>query len=154
MSIRATAADIARLEAAGVTVGPATRLPDVPSGPADGEWNQPPVGTVPAKRGTKDKSTTIPTISWKAFGIPEPTAEYRFCERMWRLDYCWVDAKVALEIEGGIWKQGRHNRPKTMIAEMAKYNRLAVLGYRLIRATPDDVKDGSVFATIRQVLQL
>lgn len=103
--------------------------------------------------GRKVTGTTIPPVAWKAFGIPQPTREYRFCERRWRVDYAWVDAKVALEIEGGIWEQGRHNRPVSMIKEMAKYNRLSVLGWRLIRCTPQDVKDGSIFETVRQALK-
>ncbi len=106
----------------------------------------------PAKKG-KAKATIIPPVAWKAFGIHQPTPEFRFCERKWRLDYAWVDRKLALEIEGGIWAQGRHNRPASMIKEMAKYNRLAVLGWRLIRCTPQDVKDGSIFATIKEALQ-
>lgn len=156
MGIRATKADIDALEAAGATVGPAVRLDGVPVGPADGEWSErfPQSPTTSHRKGSKEKSTVIPAIVWQAFGIPEPTPEFRFCERRWLLDFAWADQKVGFEIEGGIWKRGRHSRGAGMQKDMAKYNRLSVLGWKLIRATPQDVKDGSIFKTIREVLHL
>ncbi len=104
----------------------------------------------------KAKATTITPVVWKAFDVPQPTPEFRFCERRWRLDYAWVDEKVALEIEGGVWDwaPGRHNRRKGFQGDLEKYNRLAVLGWRLLRCTPQDVKDGSIFALIRKALKL
>jgi len=89
-----------------------------------------------------------------AHGLPEPVPEYRFCERGWRFDWAWPESRpmVALEREGGVWTRGRHTRGKGTIEDMAKYNRAAVLGWKLIRCTPQQIEDGSIFATLREVL--
>ena len=70
-------------------------------------------------------------------GISEPICEHRFHDsRKWRFDYAWPDAKIALEVEGGIWTQGRHSRGAGMQGDMEKYNTAAALGWRIIRTTP------------------
>lgn len=79
-----------------------------------------------------------------SFNLPAPCREYRFCERRWRFDYAWVEKRLALEIEGGGWVNGRHHRPKGYEADLEKYNRATVLGWRVIRATPQMMKRGDV----------
>src|SRR4051812_17088812 len=43
-------------------------------------------------------------------GLPMPATEYRFDEspakRGFLFDYCWPDERVALEVNGGIWRKG------------------------------------------------
>lgn len=84
-----------------------------------------------------------------AHGLPAPVREYRFhAERRWKLDLAWKDKLVACEIEGGIWMQtetGRgkgHAHPKRFLQDIEKYNELALYGWKLIRVTPDMIKDG------------
>jgi hypothetical protein len=38
-----------------------------------------------------------------------------------------------IEIEGGIWLQGRHNRATGFIADMEKYNEATLSGWRIFR---------------------
>ena len=69
--------------------------------------------------------------------LPGPVAEYRFHpERKWRFDYAWPDAKVALEVEGGVWTGGRHTSPAGFLKDIEKYNAAARLGWRVLRCTP------------------
>jgi very-short-patch-repair endonuclease len=76
----------------------------------------------------------------RAQGLPEPTPEHRFHpERRWRFDYAWLDAKIALEVEGGIWTGGRHTSPKGFEADIEKYNAAACLGWRVLRTTPKNL---------------
>ncbi|HNT51905.1 MAG TPA: hypothetical protein PK344_14735 [Syntrophorhabdaceae bacterium] len=84
-----------------------------------------------------------------AFGLPEPEREYPFHpERKWRIDLCWPDVKLAVEIEGGAFLYGRHNRPASFIKDIEKYNALTLAGYRLLRFTPKQLANGEAQETI------
>lgn len=78
-----------------------------------------------------------------AHGLPEPVREFQFHPiRKWRFDYAWVAAnqeRVALEIEGGAYIQGRHNRGASFVADMLKYSTAASMGWLVIRRTPEEV---------------
>ena len=85
----------------------------------------------------KKDQNYMPLPILRAYKIPEPIREYKFhADRKWRLDYCWIEYKLACEIEGGLWCGGRHNRPASMIKDMEKYNALTELGWKLLRYTP------------------
>lgn len=74
-------------------------------------------------------------------GWPVPQAEYRFHPvRRWRIDFAWVERKLALEVEGGVWVVGRHNHPVGFMRDIEKYNELAVMGWRLIRLMPSQIR--------------
>jgi very-short-patch-repair endonuclease len=51
----------------------------------------------------------------------------------------WPEAKVALEIEGGIFTGGRHTSSAGFVKDMAKYNRAAVLGWKVLRIQPREL---------------
>lgn len=69
--------------------------------------------------------------------LPAPVVEHRFhTERKWRFDYAWPDAKVAIEVEGGVWTGGRHTSSAGFIKDIEKYNAAARLGWRVLRCTP------------------
>lgn len=70
-------------------------------------------------------------------------AEYRFCERRWRFDYAVPGAKIAIELEGGIWMVGRHNRGKGYQADLDKYNRAVALGWSVFRFSTQDALYGN-----------
>jgi len=73
-------------------------------------------------------------------GLPKPVPEYRFHPtRKWRFDYAFVEYKIALEVEGGIWSGGRHTTPEGFYNDMEKYNKAACMGWRVLRVTPEAV---------------
>jgi hypothetical protein len=83
---------------------------------------------------------TIVAAFLASFGIPAPEFEYRFHpERKWRFDLAWPDAKVALEIDGGIWIRGGHNRGAQMKKDWEKSNTAATMGWRVLRCEPKDI---------------
>ena len=95
-------------------------------------------------------------LSWqiRAAGLPEFTMEYRFHpERRWRLDLAFIPRLLAVEIEGGIWINGRHNRSSGYLKDIEKYNELAILGWRLLRFTPDQVRVGLALQCIERALR-
>ena len=68
--------------------------------------------------------------------IAAPVGEHIFFPiRKWRFDFCWPDQRIALEIEGGVFTEGRHTRGSGFINDMQKYNAAAYLGWRVIRTT-------------------
>ena len=76
------------------------------------------------------------------FGIEKPEREYRFTPfRRWRFDYAWPDRMIATEVEGGAWCRGggRHNRASGFLKDLEKYSEAAVLGWRVLRITPDQL---------------
>jgi very-short-patch-repair endonuclease len=84
-----------------------------------------------------------------ALGVPSPEKEYRFCpSRRWRVDYAWPEHKLAVEIEGGVWVYGRHNRPGGFMGDIEKYNALTMEGYHLLRFTPHQIKTGEAYFII------
>src|SRR5690242_7370037 len=88
-----------------------------------------------------------------AKGLPVPIPEYRFAPpRRWRFDYAWRDALLALEVDGGIWVQGRHSRGSGLLKEHEKFNRAACLGWRVVRVTPATLCSPSTFALLRAAL--
>jgi hypothetical protein len=63
--------------------------------------------------------------------------EYKFCDdRGWRFDWAIASIKVAIEFEGGIFmhKSG-HTNVAGMVKDSEKYNRAAVMGWKVIRVT-------------------
>lgn len=70
----------------------------------------------------------------KSLKLNPPVKEYQFCkDRKWRIDYSWVELKLAVEIEGGLYSFGRHTRAGGYIKDMEKYNRLTEEGWSLLR---------------------
>ncbi|MDV2468879.1 DUF559 domain-containing protein [Acinetobacter chinensis] len=79
--------------------------------------------------------------------------EFRFNpERKWRADFHLVDTKILIEVEGGIWSNGRHTRGKGYLGDMEKYNSAAVLGYSVYRYSTEQVKSGKAIEEIMVLL--
>ena len=74
--------------------------------------------------------------------------------RKWRLDFAIVVLKIGIEIEGGVWANGRHTRGKGFIDDMEKYNAAATLGWVILRFTPQDLNKLTTFETIKKVVEL
>lgn len=84
----------------------------------------------------------------------EPIREWRVCkERRWRVDFCFPSEKLAIEIEGGIWTNGRHNRASGYVKDLEKYNTLARMGFVILRYTPAMVHSGTAIDEVLAVLE-
>lgn len=82
-----------------------------------------------------------------------PAREYPFMQgRDFRFDFCFPDDLIAVEIEGGSYTNGRHNRPKGFASDCEKYNLAALMGYRIFRFTPEMVHSGSAIDFVMTVL--
>ena len=97
--------------------------------------------------------TTVLLREIKTAGLREPVLEHQFHEvRKWRFDLAWIEDKVALEIEGGIWTNGRHSRGKGMEADMEKYNEAQLLGWTVLRYSTGQIKQGRPIEDLKRVL--
>lgn len=86
-------------------------------------------------------------------GIPIPVSEYKFHPvRKWRMDFCWVDYGVFLEVQGGLFVQGRHSRGAAMLKEFEKTNAASEMGYRMLLCQPKDLCSTTTIETIRKTL--
>lgn len=86
-------------------------------------------------------------------GLPEPQPEWRFApDRRWRFDWAWIGAKVALEIEGGVFTKGRHTRGAGFVRDMEKYNAATLLGWSVYRVTPDQLYQPQTLELLRAAL--
>lgn len=72
-------------------------------------------------------------LCWRAVGGPELVAEHRFAARRWRFDFAHLTTMTAIEIEGGAYQGGRHNRLGGFITDAEKYNTAAELGWTVFR---------------------
>jgi len=71
--------------------------------------------------------------------------EYRFTpERRWRFDFAIPELKIAIEIEGGIWTNGRHSRGSGYTKDLEKYNTATALGWRIFRFSYNQIQDGEM----------
>lgn len=83
-----------------------------------------------------------------------PVVEFRFHPvRKWRADFAFPAEMILIEIEGGVWVNGRHNRGAGYSADCEKYSNAALLGYRVFRFTPAMVKNGEAIQMIIQAIK-
>ena len=81
--------------------------------------------------------------------------EHRFHEsRMWRLDFWFAGAKLAVEIDGGGWVGGKHGRGDGIERDCEKASHIAMAGHRLMRVTPGQIKRGEALKWILVALGL
>ncbi len=71
-------------------------------------------------------------------GVPEPAREWEFArpERNWAFDYAWPEARLALEVQGGIFTFGRHTTGEGFARDMEKWNAAVQLGWFVIFCIP------------------
>lgn len=105
---------------------------------------------------TKDKKTQLTdlfTTMCKNDLNVIVTKEYVFHpSRKWRFDYAIIENKIALEVEGGTWIQGRHTRPLGFINDMEKYNAATILGWRVLRVTPATLYSINTFNMLKEAI--
>lgn len=86
---------------------------------------------------------------WDALGGVELVREFRFDKtRRWRADFASESARVLIEVEGGVWRGGRHTNPLGFINDAEKYLAATLQGWSVIRLVGEQLNP----ATLRQVV--
>ena len=79
--------------------------------------------------------------------------EYRFAPpHRWRFDYAFADLKIAIEIDGGVFTNGRHVRGAGFKKDMEKFNAAAVRGWLVLKFTPQERYLTSTLETISETI--
>lgn len=89
-------------------------------------------------------------------GLPIPVAELKFHgTRKWRFDYAFLDAKLAVESEGGVFlKEGsRHSRGAGFRNDTIKYAEALILGWRVLRVLPEQIANGQALTWCDRILR-
>jgi very-short-patch-repair endonuclease len=96
-------------------------------------------------------STYIPDILWLNLVGEIPTREFRFHDkRRWRIDYAFVNYRIAVEIQGGIWmKKGGHTTGKGYRRDTEKLNALTLAGWRVLWYPPEAID----FKQIKELIE-
>lgn len=93
-------------------------------------------------------------IYCNAYKLPASTREFQFMKgRRFRFDYAFIDKKIAVEVEGGIWIQGRHTRGLGYLKDMEKYNLATLEGWRVLRFTPQQLKQEQTYLMLLELFK-
>ena len=66
--------------------------------------------------------------------------EHRFHpKRKWRFDFAIPHQRIAIEVEGGIYTQGRHTRGSGFSKDCEKYNTATAMGWAVLRFPANEV---------------
>lgn len=93
----------------------------------------------------------------RVVGAPPWQEEYRFSRtRGWRLDFAWPVYRIAIEVEGGIWRRGggAHSHPKGIERDIEKSNAALLAGWRVYRVTEKMLDSGDAAALVCRIFGL
>ena len=89
-------------------------------------------------------------LLWRAHGGPVLEKEFRFHPvRKWRADFAHLESRTLIEIEGGIYINGRHNRGAGFAADLEKYLEASLAGWRVVRLGPNELTTDHIGRLVR-----
>ncbi len=91
----------------------------------------------------------------RALHLPEPQREYPYGAsrgRRWRFDLAWEPRRLACEINGSEWVQGRHSRGAGMAADFEKLNAAMLDGWKVLLFTGSQVRNGYAIQILEKAL--
>lgn len=106
-----------------------------------------------------------------ALKLPTPEREYRFAAhhvglgkdlrkrlqaaglKDYRFDAAWPAHKLAVEVEGGSWVNGRHTRGAGFRDDCWKYHHAMALGWTVYRCEESLIRGGQAVALVEKLLQ-
>lgn len=72
--------------------------------------------------------------------------------KVWIADYCCVEFKLMVEIDGGVFSGGAHGHPVDITRNMMKQNDAALLGFFTLRYATNWVKNKHAIEHLQRVL--
>ena len=88
-------------------------------------------------------------------GLQGAQQQFRFhADRNWALDFAFLDVKLGIEIDGGIWlAKGGHNTGKGYLEDRLKEQAALLLGWVIYRVVPEMITSGQAIDTIAVLLE-
>ncbi|WP_270808281.1 hypothetical protein [Aeromonas sp. QDB25] len=74
--------------------------------------------------------------------------------RRWRFDHAWPTQMIAVEIHGGVHSGGHHVSAEGFINDRHKMNEAILMGWHVIEATTDDVRNGKLKEWLTKAFEL
>lgn len=98
------------------------------------------------------------SLHLRATGITGFVEEYPYTaevDRKHRADFAWPAHRLLVEVQGGIWKRGGggHSHPLGIQRDIEKHQLAAILGWRVLPVTTDEVESGRALQVIRKALE-
>lgn len=93
-------------------------------------------------------------LQLKALKLLGYEREYRFHPtRRWRFDFAFPANKIAIELHGAIFTQGRHSRGAGIEGDMEKINEAQILGWDVLAFSAGMVKSGEALETLERLIE-
>lgn len=113
------------------------------------------LGAVKGRRRDQSEAEDLFDFQCRAFQLPVYHRQFRFAReigREWRADFAFLEAKLLVEIDGGIWTRGAHGHPLDITRNMEKRNDATLLGWWLVSFPTHEIKSGEPIAFVQRVL--
>jgi len=116
------------------------------------QWFQPSLGGPDLNRA---EQTFL--FQCRAMKLPKVEPQFLFAQkwgRKFRADFCFVDFRLIVEIQGGIWRAGggAHSHPIDLERDIERCQYMALLDYVYLPFTPQDVKSKHAVEWTQKVL--
>lgn len=95
-------------------------------------------------------------LQLRCAGLPMPERQVMFAKnigRRWLFDFAWIDARLAVEVQGGIWMaKGAHNTGKAIMRDAEKLANAVLLGWRVLYVTKEHIDNLQALDWIKRAL--
>jgi hypothetical protein len=103
---------------------------------------------------TSDLELTFTNIWLAYFPDIDLHSEWRFAPpRRFRFDFAHLPSKIAIELQGSIWQEGRHSRGSGLLNEYTKMNLAALHGWRVFYLCANTVNDEGIYKQIATAIR-
>lgn len=108
----------------------------------------------PAYRTPRPSYSPALVAAWCASqGLPEPRFEVPHIPgRRFRLDIAWPEARVGIEVQGGIWTRAAHSTGTGIRRDIEKRNLGLCLGWRVLECEPRDLLTPGMASMVRSAM--
>lgn len=106
-------------------------------------------------KATRERFENLLDFQLKAAGVDSFERQYRFIEgRKFSADFAWPRYRLAVEVQGGIWRKGggAHSHPTMIERDIEKIQVGLTNGWAILPVTSDQVKRGEALRVIMAVI--